>query len=176
MKEFNFVASSLGFFNTTLYLLLYGTIGLVISQLLLPKMLFTRLILTGVITLVLLQGTMFLYKYKLKIIFNSDQIEIYKNSKLFIRTSVSDVEKLQSRDIDDPHAIGDLRFYVKNRKMFYFSLFIVSSAKTKIEQEKKLREVIHYFTDRYGFVKKDHMTKLGKSKYLFEYINPKEYE
>lgn len=132
--------------------------------------------LAGAITVVLVQGTMYLYKYKLKIIFNSNQIEIYRNSKLLIRTSVSAVEKIQSRDIDDPHAIGDLRFYVKNGKMFYFSIFIVSSAKTKIEQEKNLRELIHYFINHYGFMKKNHKTKLGKSKYLFEYINPEEYE
>ncbi|GEM_PF-6382083 len=119
-----------------------------------PKMLFTGLILAGAITVVLVQGTMYLYKYKLKIIFNSNQIEIYRNSKLLIRTSVSAVEKIQSRDIDDPHPIGDLRFYVKNGKMFYFSIFIVSSAKTKIEQEKKLRELIHYFINHYGFRKK----------------------
>ena len=28
-----------------------------------------------------------------------------------------------------------------------------------------------YFIDEYGFVKQDHYTKLGKSKYMFMYIN-----
>jgi hypothetical protein len=86
---------------------------------------------------------------------------------------ITEIEKLQARDIDDHHPIGDLRVFIKDQSNFYFSLLIVSDSRTKREQEQNLRALLRAFIQQYHFKKEGHDTRFGKSKYVFEYSNRK---
>ncbi|MEJ5106687.1 hypothetical protein [Chryseobacterium sp. MYb328] len=172
-REFNFKASTLNFWHLLIFSLISMAIGLILSHFILPSMNFTRLILAGCITLILMQLILFSKKYILKVKLIDGKLVVYKNAVKIIDVPITDIEKLQARNINDSHPIGDLKIFIKNQKSFYFSLLIVSDSKTKTEQEQNLRTLLRSFIEQYHFKKEDHYSKLGKSKFLFEYINQK---
>lgn len=142
------------------------------SNLLLPIMHFTRLLLAGSILLVLQLATFYLFQFKLKIVAENNKLIIYKNSEKIIDTKISYIRNYQTADLYTKRMASEMKLNFVNNKPFYFSLLVVYF--NKAEREERIDKFVDFlilFNKNYNFKQERHMTQLGPSKNLFDYVN-----
>lgn len=154
-----------------LFMIIGGIVGLSIPVV--RNMFWPRSILIILTMQLLVLLTLYLIKFELRIVCDIDKLSIYKNNKVVYEKPITEIEKFHGGNIDDKiKNMGELDFFFVEGERFHFSN-ILSSKEIQLKQSLVVKSLVKYFIDEYGFVKQDHYTKLGKSKYMFMYVNPK---
>lgn len=174
-REFKVKATPLNIWNWLglffLFMIIGGIVALSIPGV--RNMFWPRNLLIVSIMHFLVLLTLYFIKFELRIVCDTDSISIYKNNKVVYEKSIDEIEKFHGGNIDDNiRNMGELYFFFAKGERFHFSN-ILSSKEIHLKQSLVVKSLVRYFMNEYGFVKQDHYTKLGKSKYIFMYVNPK---
>ena len=175
-KEFSLKASSLGFLGLLGLMFISLNIALLIGSILITHNMLARVILMGAIWQVLVYGTIYFTKYSLKIVFENDNMEVYKNEKLVLSKKIEEIEKIYGADIRGQNSNmgkGSLRFYFTDNTKFKFGIRL-SSKQSNVDQFAEVQHILRVFVNQYGFERQEVHTSLGKGhKAMRMYINSK---
>lgn len=173
-KEFSFKTSNHTFGSFIGMLLIALTIGLLVGNLAFSNHLRNSLLAASGIILFIMQFTTILMTKRMTIRINDDGTLSFTIKNWFKVTELKNKEviKIQSRDIA-LGKLGSMKFYFNDSQTFYFSLMVISSTTIKHNQNIELINFLKTLINNFDFEKKEHHTKLGKSKFMYEYWNPK---
>lgn len=171
-KEFSIKASSLGFWWFMLLGLGSLLLGLIIGDYFFPRLQFTRFLFALGLMQIILLISVYYTSYRLRIVFTLDNLIIYKNSRMLFEVPIYYLEKFRAGDFESNQnmGLGVIHIHLKNNRQFKFSIKI-SSKEKNIEEAMKIKALLSYCVKELNFIKEPHYTKLGKSKYMFMYIN-----
>ncbi len=172
--EIKLKGSSVNIWKLMMVFFISLTISLILSHIIFPHMLFTRLLLAGCVMIVLMQLTFYFFQFDVKITAEDGNLIIYKNSDKVIDTQISNIILYETADIYHKRMVSELRIFFTNKKEFYFSIFAVSIGRNGWNENiEKLVKFLTEFNEEYSFKQEPHMTKLGPSKNLRNYVNQK---